>query len=416
AKPGKRSRSGNPQVAGFTYWTRGGDRPPSASMTAAGVGTLQVLEDLHGKKLGRQLTRQIAEGKRLGVGWLESDWSLTENRGHHEGQLLYYLWTVERLGAFLDREEFAGHPWYVEGATELLKRQQENGSWGSLHETCYALLFLARASRARVSSGRDQERGEGVHAWSEGPVHLRATGSMEITAWVQELELEQGDCVERVEWWINDERVASVPGDKEKAWRGERFPLRWKAPAEGIYKLRAEVSVVRVDDERTILRSGALELTCHMAPEEWIEQALPGIGPNLLLSAEVERKIEASSEAAGQFAARALDGFEGTAWIAAGSDAQPTWSLELKKPIKAKTVTFSQAASSFKGRTEFAGVTRVRLTVNDVSSEHELPAQAPSILSLPLPKPIRVRRLTIEILATDATQPARTGIAEIGLR
>jgi hypothetical protein len=44
-----------------------------------------------------------------------------------------------------------GKDWYFEGATQLIARQRKNGSWNEggrldIVETCFALLFLKRAT------------------------------------------------------------------------------------------------------------------------------------------------------------------------------------------------------------------------------------------------------------------------------
>ena len=64
----------------------------------------------------------------------------------------YYLWGVERrMAAFMEVDELFGRDWYQEGARHLLG-QNEDGGWSNdLDETCFAILFLARATQG----GRD---------------------------------------------------------------------------------------------------------------------------------------------------------------------------------------------------------------------------------------------------------------------
>src|SRR5262249_25023208 len=66
---------------------------------------------------------------------------------------VYYLWSLERVCVALGLRDLDGLDWYAAGARELLRRQRLDGSWpegrwGSLPNTCLALLFLRRANLA----------------------------------------------------------------------------------------------------------------------------------------------------------------------------------------------------------------------------------------------------------------------------
>jgi Ca-activated chloride channel family protein len=66
---------------------------------------------------------------------------------------VYYLWSLERVCVALGLRDLDGLDWYSVGARELLRRQRPDGSWpderwGSLPNTCLALLFLRRANLA----------------------------------------------------------------------------------------------------------------------------------------------------------------------------------------------------------------------------------------------------------------------------
>ena len=69
------------------------------------------------------------------------------------GSEVYYLWSLERVCVALGLRDLDGYDWYEAGAEELLGRQLQsgswpNGNWGSLPETCLALLFLRKANLA----------------------------------------------------------------------------------------------------------------------------------------------------------------------------------------------------------------------------------------------------------------------------
>jgi hypothetical protein len=101
-----------------------------------------------------------------GLGWLAENWSVTQNlgpaevhEGHPETYLYYYLYAVERLGMLYDTGKIGDHFWYPEGAEFLLKIQKADGSWEGAEpqrkpawDTCFAILFLKRATRPLVAS------------------------------------------------------------------------------------------------------------------------------------------------------------------------------------------------------------------------------------------------------------------------
>jgi hypothetical protein len=78
--------------------------------------------------------------------------------------LYFYLYSVERLGKIAGVEKLGESPWYPAGARVILQAQTPEGSWWSRMErsnwqwfgdcettdTCFALLFLAGATRPLV--------------------------------------------------------------------------------------------------------------------------------------------------------------------------------------------------------------------------------------------------------------------------
>lgn len=65
----------------------------------------------------------------------------------------YYLWSLERVCVALGLRQLGDFDWYAAGAKELLRRQRDDGSWpeeqwGSLPNSCLALLFLRKANLA----------------------------------------------------------------------------------------------------------------------------------------------------------------------------------------------------------------------------------------------------------------------------
>ena len=68
------------------------------------------------------------------------------------GDHYYYLYGLERAGMLYGTEKFGNHNWYNEGANFLLSKQGADGKWGNRKNTCFAILFLRKATRALVES------------------------------------------------------------------------------------------------------------------------------------------------------------------------------------------------------------------------------------------------------------------------
>lgn len=105
-----------------------------ASMTENGVASLRL----------------CGEASDKAVSWLVSNYSIAENKGsaYQQGRQLYHLYAMERTGL----EKIGDHDGYQEGAAYLLGTQRADGSWDDgaetpIPNTCWAVLFLARATR-----------------------------------------------------------------------------------------------------------------------------------------------------------------------------------------------------------------------------------------------------------------------------
>jgi hypothetical protein len=119
-----------------------------ASMTHAALLVMDYARDGLGLK---SLPRDAREADRLGRRWLDEHFDVERHpfgRGWVKGHYFYYLYGLERYAMHFGIERVAGHDWYREGAEALLARQEGNGSWGNLEDTCFAILFLRRATLA----------------------------------------------------------------------------------------------------------------------------------------------------------------------------------------------------------------------------------------------------------------------------
>lgn len=141
----------------------GGEHRPTGSMTAAGVaGAVICKSELEADRgFWSKWRPQTNQSIRDGCAWLAQNFSVTSNPGSG-GWHYYYLYGLERAGVMAGTYDFGPHDWYDEGGRYILAQQNSDGSWGrpspgggggnmlptndALPDTCFALLFLKRAT------------------------------------------------------------------------------------------------------------------------------------------------------------------------------------------------------------------------------------------------------------------------------
>ncbi len=139
----KASVAFNVAPQGWGYQKNG---EPRGSMTAGAVGALCIMDYLMGKDWRQD--RDVLEGMQ----WLAKNFSVTENPKAGDKNYYYYMYGLERAGVLYGTETIGGRKWYREGAKVLLERQGADGKWNSVVDTCFAILFLKRATRPLVAS------------------------------------------------------------------------------------------------------------------------------------------------------------------------------------------------------------------------------------------------------------------------
>jgi len=133
-----------------------------SSMTAGALGSLVIYDHMLRVDWRRDGSAQA------GLEWMANRFSVVHNVGwgkqiegdlEDEGARFYNLYAMERVGMFTGLEKFGRHAWYAEGAAVILERQLPDGSWSDfprgvpneppapVEDTCFALLFLGRATR-----------------------------------------------------------------------------------------------------------------------------------------------------------------------------------------------------------------------------------------------------------------------------
>ena len=146
------------EAAGFRY--RVTHKAAWGSMTCAGIASLTIARhQLRNTPRFKTIDRKVEEMVLGGWAWLDRNWGL--DRNPHKGGnswYYYYLYSLERAGELMRVKRVGGRDWYFEGAVQLLARQDaKEGYWGKkkehIAETCFALLFLKRAT-APLSGSR----------------------------------------------------------------------------------------------------------------------------------------------------------------------------------------------------------------------------------------------------------------------
>ncbi len=118
---------------------------PYGSMTAGALGSIAIF---------RHYLRIPPRGDPLvedGMKWLAANFKPDVNpkaAGPHLTFNYYWLYSVERVGAFYKVDKLGTRDWYAEGAAWLLSQQTAEGHWaGNIEKTCWAILFLRRATK-----------------------------------------------------------------------------------------------------------------------------------------------------------------------------------------------------------------------------------------------------------------------------
>jgi len=417
-------RSGQRQIAGYSYFTDRGPYHESGCMTTAGLCTIGIPQMLLEKKLGSRHLQMVMKSGNLGFGWLETYYlDMFDEKGHGDqdnrvgilgDNFYYYLYGVERVGAFFNTEFIGDHPWYRDGAEPLVKKQNSAGAWGNQSNTCFALLFLRRASAPR-QSGKPASREGSVFADSTGEVHIRATGTKKMTFWIEGFDAAilaefdevgrpwKGLRVVKTEYLADGKLVATVPGDPEQPWRSERYASQFSFGLPGDHTLQARVTVVDPEgdpeypSQTEVFESVALKIATKDSPEEWMAENLAFTGDSLLNHLVVN--ATASSELEGCGAALAFDESHTTRWVSASGDKAPWIQVDLTRRARANTLVLAQANSALSMRGHFGAIRRLALSVNgDKPLEVDMGPDEMKMIQIDLGKTVRVRQIKISAL------------------
>ena len=452
--PGEKSRYSNAfRVAPFCYRAPD-DNGGTGSMTTAGIGCLAIAaEGLGTRGLNNP---KVKKGIENALNWLTINFSVSSNPGFGGNRRRYYLYGLERVGGLLGIKHIGPYDWYEAGAYNLTSDQNGNGSWGDNEtETCYGLLFLNRAT-SPSTGGSERKETKLSHAAEdpESDAWLRGWGKKDLNFWLSGFHEEtikeftppddlvpekaRGIRVVRVEYSINDEVVARVPGDPTKAWRGDQYPHRHSFSTRGTYKISARIFVLEAEampedsDGVVEIQSDSFEVSVEGLLEDWMIEYSKAGASNLLRTIEVSAKVSSErnrgnhedaqkqEEALNKEAKAAIDGFEFTNWVSAADDPTPTLTLRLTRPLRGKKILLSPAGSNVFEDDAFDRIIKAHVILNgkdDEPYEVIFPEDPLEKGVLELPKVIKLRSVQVQIIerVNQASNHGKCGLSEVSI-
>lgn len=135
------------------------------SMTIGALGALASYKFMLKEDIKKSKSFQKASE------WLCNNFAVDRNPGmpsNSTSHLYYFLYGLERAGAFSNMEKFGSHNWYKEGSNYIVKNQLQDGHWSSskdskpgkgvkpldytVSDTCFAILFLKKATEELITT------------------------------------------------------------------------------------------------------------------------------------------------------------------------------------------------------------------------------------------------------------------------
>ncbi|MCE9596149.1 MAG: hypothetical protein K8S98_18320 [Planctomycetes bacterium] len=424
--------SGKRTIAGFRY---NGDSGAKGSMTAAGVSALAIARDALGPKLTGGQGAEVAKAIQLGVAWLGHHFRADAHPFGEEAWLYYWLYGVERVGGLLDLDRLGSHAWYVEGARFLLAKQNADGDWSTPYggmvrsgetDTCYALLFLRRATAHRPVTG-GLESSFQTKAVVDDDVRVAFAGRGAFEFWIggfgERVLAENGGGaldglrVASVEYVCDGRVLARVAGDPKKAWSRERFRAQFELVYPGTYAITARVRLVAPDapvdatEPTRSIESKPVQVRSLGLSTPWMNELVERRARNLLLGKEMT--VTTSSVNGDDVGERAFDGLEGSRWMCKNDDPAPMLILELPKPIQASQLVLWSHCAHPRLRGEHDVLRRVSVRVNRNKDVLEVTAGDDELAPLVLQfgKPTAVQRLELRIVERT---PGKSWAGHIG--
>ncbi len=419
---------------------------PTGSMTAAGLSVLAIAKDqLIEGSLKQSQQSPADEGLAAGASWLSSHFTITGSPPNDPRAALdgrwgpYYLYGVERACTLLGMERLGGSDWYWEGATWFLDVQGSKGefstAWGeSEPNTCFALLFLGRATASFTGKGADNKDTLYQTDDAKSDVWLRASGDAQLALWIGGFSQRalkdyswqspqgKGLRVSKVEYLVDGEVAATVNGNASKAWNGEKYSLqhRFKSAGPKRVAVRAHLMLepeTEGGDPRTQqIESNEVEILVTEITEPRMLAQAGDATRNLIRGSET--KAQATTQSDDHKAGAAVDGRESRSWICAPDDKQPALFVEFTRPLRTSQIVFSGLGGKAETLGHWDRATKVELRINkDPPIVVALDGDEMKTTLCELARPFTIRTLEIKVVerAMGTKHPGRVGFNEIAL-
>ncbi len=403
---GRGGAGGGARGAGFGYVIGAGGATPS--MTAAGVGTLAIcLDHLGGDAVAT--TRRVREAIAAGAEWLGAHCLLHPLAGDATAWTTYALYGLERAGALAHLERFGEHPWYPEGAEWFVDRQHVNGAWAPSEtnvNTCFALLFLARATAKSAVTQREGGASDGrllATSAADGPLLLRAALGEPVHLWI---DATTPDFVHiaRVVYWVRPPGGAwqRVDGGLTK-----RFDAQYSCDAPGRWVLRASAFC----HDGSSFGSGTLEF----GRDTGVDSARADLDSRAAEANLLPTGSPGARASSGE-AAFACDGRYDSRWMCRADDVAPWIEVALERRVKARRIALCAAPWEPADPERRITPARVSLRVNGGAPRVvEIPEGLPGRVIVDLGEETLLRSVRIDILSLrgGALGAAQAGFGEI---
>ncbi len=141
----------------YVFGAEGQPGTGKMTMTLAGVATLFITQDYVHASDGLACKGNMSDPRiQAGVKWIDEHWDSGVGGN-------YGLYAFERVAMASGYKYFGSHDWYKIGSQALVASQKPDGSWGTVQDTAFSLLFLSRGRQPVIVNKFEYEfEGAGV--------------------------------------------------------------------------------------------------------------------------------------------------------------------------------------------------------------------------------------------------------------
>jgi len=396
--------------AGFGYSISTGSSV-TASMTAAGVGTLAICRDHLIASANGSLLRKLDRSILAGIGWLGANWTL--GNGIPNNWNFYYVYGLERAGGLAETETFGEHEWYWEGASLLVNLQKDSGGWGDIEQPvpdCFALLFLRRATGKQAITNITKGNPALLQTDpTDGKLHMRLSMRPPVSLWIDSTT-EDFDDIVRVIYWMKP-----PAGDwiRVEEFHERRFAIQPALTQPGNWAIRADA----VKQDGTILSSRTLEFEQKdgTTPERF---AYVTEGEYNKAPAGSPR-VTASSSLPLHPSKFLTDGRPETFWLCDSDDTAPFVDVRFKRPRKCESLKLVLAPVDPRQSPPTPKITLLEIQLdNDPPKVISLPGDLQQKAVLEFERTRKISRVRLRVLSLSnyrLGENVSIGLAEIEL-